>query len=59
MSKVKRNQAEALAHSEPFFPEEAAQAKAVDTSRSLDKGPGRMEERVLVSSSRSADLNQS
>lgn len=53
--KVKANQAKLLDQIENFFRAEARLAKEVDHARSLDKGHGRIEERVLVSSPRFAD----
>lgn len=53
--KVKENQAQLLKHIACFFQTEAGQSKDVETTRSLDKGHGRIEERVLLSSSRRAD----
>lgn len=53
--KVKANQKELFVQSEAYFRSAGLQATEVDTARSLDKGHGRIEERVLFSSSRLAD----
>lgn len=53
--KVKANQKELLAHAQAYFGDAVRQAKDVDKAHSLDKGHGRIEERVLLASSRLAD----
>jgi len=53
--KVKANQKQLLAQSQAYFGGAWLQAGEVDKARSLDKGHGRIEERVLFSSSRLAD----
>ena len=53
--KVKANQKQLLAQSQASFGGAWLQAGEVDKARSLDKGHGRIEERVLFSSSRLAD----
>ncbi len=53
--KVKANQQALLAQSQAYFRGAVLQSKEVDQARSLDKGHGRIEERVLFSSSRLAD----
>lgn len=54
--KVKGNQEKLRGQIELFFKHEAAGVKDVDKAHSLDKGHGRIEERVLSSSARCADL---
>ncbi len=54
--KVKQNQAKLRHQIAGFFQHGAATVKDLDRARSLDKGHGRIEERVLWSSSRGADL---
>lgn len=53
--KVKANQKELLTQSEAYFGGELLHAKEVAQARSLDKGHGRIEARVLFSSARLAD----
>ncbi len=53
--KVKANQAGLLNQIKSLFHRESGRVKDLDTARSLDKGHGRIEERVLTSSSRLAD----
>ncbi len=53
--KVKANQVGLLNQIEALFQREATRVKDLGTARSLDKGHGRLEERVLTSSSRLAD----
>ena len=53
--KVKENQAQLQEQIASFFRTEADRAKDVDSASSLDKGHGRIEERLLLSSSRCAD----
>ncbi|MGI9107136.1 MAG: ISAs1 family transposase [Pyrinomonadaceae bacterium] len=53
--KVKANQAGLLNQIKSLFEHESAQVKDLARARSLDKGHGRIEERVLTSSSRLAD----
>ena len=53
--KVKRNQSGLLNQIESLFRHESASVKDLERARSLDKGHGRIEERVLSSSSRLAD----
>jgi predicted transposase YbfD/YdcC len=53
--KVKANQAGLLNHVESLFQRESGRVRDLGTARSLDKGHGRIEERVLLSSSRLAD----
>ena len=54
--KVKANQEQLRAPSEGFFKHGSAPPQDVDTARSLDKGHGRIEVRVVYSSARGADL---
>ena len=53
--KVKANQAKLRQQIESLFQRESGSVKDLGTARSLDKGHGRLEERVLSSSSRLAD----
>ncbi len=53
--KVKANQANLLNQIKSLFQRESGRVKDLDTARSVDKAHGRLEERVLTSSSRLAD----
>jgi len=53
--KVKENQAGLRAQLELLFQEQSATITDLETARSLEKGHGRIEERVLLTSSRLAD----